>query len=184
MDAEYLKKNVGVVLSDGLASVLLNNPEDPVDYLSQYLLKYVDNQKRSEGQIQNRSKIAARELVVKCEQAQRNEKIEATAITRANILIADQRFADSADSCSTILQLLSLFANHFCQRLEATGVGPFVYNALEFTMTEEAIRFISGWSKTLTTGSAFAISVPAMGTNSWSVSCYRHRPLHSTCLKT
>lgn len=43
MDAEYLKANVGDVLAAGLTAVVLDQPEDSVDYLGRWLLKYVDN---------------------------------------------------------------------------------------------------------------------------------------------
>mmetsp|Transcript_30134 Transcript_30134/g.42025 ORF Transcript_30134/g.42025 Transcript_30134/m.42025 type:complete len:637 (-) Transcript_30134:241-2151(-) len=48
MDAEYLKANVGDVLANGLTAVVLNQPEDSVDYLARWLLKYVDNTKAEE----------------------------------------------------------------------------------------------------------------------------------------
>lgn len=43
MDAEYLQKNVGTALADGLAAVACSNPEDPVDFLGRFLLKVVEN---------------------------------------------------------------------------------------------------------------------------------------------
>lgn len=48
MDSEYLKQNVGAVLADGLAAVVLNNPPDQVDYLARWLLKYVDTVEREQ----------------------------------------------------------------------------------------------------------------------------------------
>ena len=45
MDADYLKENVGDVLAKGVAETLLTAPDDPVDYLSKWLYKYVDYQK-------------------------------------------------------------------------------------------------------------------------------------------
>lgn len=49
MDAEYLKANVGEVLANGLTAVVLNQPEDSVDYLARWLLKYVDNTKAEQA---------------------------------------------------------------------------------------------------------------------------------------
>lgn len=43
MDADYLKNNLGDALVDGLSAVMLNAPEDSVDYLGKWLLNYVDS---------------------------------------------------------------------------------------------------------------------------------------------
>jgi hypothetical protein len=45
MDAEYLKSNVGEVLANGLTAVVLNQPEDSVDFLGRWLLNYVQSAK-------------------------------------------------------------------------------------------------------------------------------------------
>ena len=39
MDTEYLKANVGSVLAEGLSQTVLMRPDDPIDYLAQYLLR-------------------------------------------------------------------------------------------------------------------------------------------------
>lgn len=44
MDAEYLKANVGELLSAGLAETVMMHPDDPVDYLAQFLRKSVGDQ--------------------------------------------------------------------------------------------------------------------------------------------
>lgn len=44
MDSEYLKQHVGNALKLGLAEVCMKKPFDPIDYLSQWLKKYVVNQ--------------------------------------------------------------------------------------------------------------------------------------------
>lgn len=38
MDAEYLKQNVGDILSDGLTACVLRNPADPVEFVGNYLI--------------------------------------------------------------------------------------------------------------------------------------------------
>lgn len=45
MDALYLKNNVYVALTEALASMAVALPEDQVEYLGRYLLKYVDRKK-------------------------------------------------------------------------------------------------------------------------------------------
>lgn len=63
MDCEYLKKNVGSVLADGLASVILHGPEDPVHCLSQYLLQYVANQQAALKRAEHERLLAVQEVV-------------------------------------------------------------------------------------------------------------------------
>lgn len=43
MDAQYLSDNVGAPLAKALASCTLLRPEDPIEYIALYLLKYVNN---------------------------------------------------------------------------------------------------------------------------------------------
>ena len=43
MDSEYLKQQVGSALTFGLSEICQKKPSDPIDYLSQWLLKYVEN---------------------------------------------------------------------------------------------------------------------------------------------
>ena len=45
MDTEYLKASVGQALSTGIAETVLMRPDDPVDYLAQRLLKWVEDGK-------------------------------------------------------------------------------------------------------------------------------------------
>ena len=45
MDAAFLKESVGEALAAGLAQVSAVNPDDAVDYLGNFLLKYVENKK-------------------------------------------------------------------------------------------------------------------------------------------
>lgn len=49
MDAEYLKQNVGDILANGLTAVVLNQPEDSVDFLGRWLLNFVQNKRSSEA---------------------------------------------------------------------------------------------------------------------------------------
>lgn len=60
MDAEYLKDNVGDSLSAGLAAVVLNNPEDPVDYLAQWLLNSVDANKKADERAAREAELKAK----------------------------------------------------------------------------------------------------------------------------
>jgi hypothetical protein len=39
-DANYLKTTVGKPLSDGIASIFIYKPDDPIEYLGHYLKRY------------------------------------------------------------------------------------------------------------------------------------------------
>ena len=41
MDTAYLKSTVGEALAQGLTAVAVNQPDDAVDYLGNFLLQYV-----------------------------------------------------------------------------------------------------------------------------------------------
>ena len=43
MDAAYLQSTVGPALAEALAKVTIARPEDPIDFISQYLHKYTAN---------------------------------------------------------------------------------------------------------------------------------------------
>lgn len=47
MDTEYLQKQVGGCLVECLAEVVQKRPFDPIEYIAQYLYKYLDNQENA-----------------------------------------------------------------------------------------------------------------------------------------
>ncbi|KAH9104137.1 hypothetical protein AeMF1_019694 [Aphanomyces euteiches] len=54
-DFVYLKNTVGAPLAEALAQMALEQPEDPIDYVGNYLLKFVANERqRTERMIQSR----------------------------------------------------------------------------------------------------------------------------------
>ncbi len=42
MDALYLKENINNAISEALTSMVVQSPDDPIEYLGSYLLNYVD----------------------------------------------------------------------------------------------------------------------------------------------
>ena len=44
MDALYLKENINDAISDGLTAMVVQSPDDPIEFLGNYLLNYVDRQ--------------------------------------------------------------------------------------------------------------------------------------------
>uniref|UniRef100_A0A6U4NIS8 GAF domain-containing protein n=1 Tax=Hemiselmis andersenii TaxID=464988 RepID=A0A6U4NIS8_HEMAN len=79
MDAQYLQENVGPALTAGLASVAAGQPDDPVDYLAHWLLKYLAVQDKKE------KVSAAQELITK-------EKEAAEAADAAKVTAKEERF--------------------------------------------------------------------------------------------
>lgn len=49
MDASYLNNNVNAALSEAMTSMAVLSPEDPVEFLGQYLLKYVERKIVAKG---------------------------------------------------------------------------------------------------------------------------------------
>jgi len=45
LDADYLKASVGTVLAQGIAETVAEQPDDPVGFLAQFLLKSVSDEK-------------------------------------------------------------------------------------------------------------------------------------------
>lgn len=48
MDVQYLKDNVGPVLTEALVQLAIDQPEDAVDFVGTFLLRYVENQKKDQ----------------------------------------------------------------------------------------------------------------------------------------
>lgn len=44
MDALYLKENINDAISEGLTAMVVQSPDDPIEYLGNYLLNYVDRE--------------------------------------------------------------------------------------------------------------------------------------------
>jgi hypothetical protein len=46
MDTDYLKSSVGDALTQGLAAVAVKQPNDPVEFLGNFLVAYVDTKQK------------------------------------------------------------------------------------------------------------------------------------------
>ncbi|KAJ1488837.1 hypothetical protein T484DRAFT_3584449 [Baffinella frigidus] len=91
-DSAYLQEHVGAALTAGLASVAAAQPNDPVDYLAHWLLKYlaVEEQKTA---------ASAAEMLIKKEQEDMDKTEQAVEDKKsALILQVDQYKSDIASS--------------------------------------------------------------------------------------
>jgi len=47
MDSDYLKESIGNAIVEGLSSCVINQPEDPVEYLGRFLQEFHLKQEKS-----------------------------------------------------------------------------------------------------------------------------------------
>jgi hypothetical protein len=48
MDAKYLKTNVDEALTEALSSMAVSQPDDPIEYIGNYLLQWVARREKRE----------------------------------------------------------------------------------------------------------------------------------------
>ena len=87
MDSIYLKEHVGDALSKGLSEIVQKQPVDPIEYLADWLRKYVKNQKEV---------VKEREDAVQLEKERRSaaeEERRREAMQEEERLIAEQEAA-------------------------------------------------------------------------------------------
>ena len=44
MDALYLKENINDAICEGLTAMVVRSPDDPIEFLGNYMLNYVDRE--------------------------------------------------------------------------------------------------------------------------------------------
>lgn len=70
MDALYLQNNVYTALTEALASMAVALPDDKVEYLGKYLLKYVDRQK-----VKDEATVALQDILLREESETKNAEM-------------------------------------------------------------------------------------------------------------
>ena len=67
MDTVYLKTNFGECLTHCLTEVSEKRPRDPVEYIAQWLYKYIENQKHAAAvSIDHRNIVGALKFWINC----------------------------------------------------------------------------------------------------------------------
>lgn len=72
IEAQYVARTVGPALSKGLAEIVEKRPVDPVEYLAQFLHKFVEN--RRDAQNDQENKILVEKLRVEKEEEERRQE--------------------------------------------------------------------------------------------------------------
>lgn len=96
MDAAYLKEHVGGALSQALSQVVIDQPDDAIDFIGNFLVQYADVQQAKADEELRRTKIAEA-------QAAQQARDEARAKTEAE---AAQQLADQAASDDAMFAVL------------------------------------------------------------------------------
>lgn len=72
-EAQYVSRSVGPALSRGLAEIVQRRPGDPIEYLANYLHKFVQNDKAAEADRENEKRLARLQKEQAAEQANYEE---------------------------------------------------------------------------------------------------------------
>ncbi|XP_057309506.1 DPY30 domain-containing protein 1-like [Hydractinia symbiolongicarpus] len=79
MDSEYLKRHVGTALSLGLSEVCQKKPADPIDYLANWLRKFVQNEE-NKRQVEKEEELLRKERMIAAEE----ERVQAAMLEEQN----------------------------------------------------------------------------------------------------
>jgi hypothetical protein len=125
MDTEYLKAAVGDALSTGIAETVLMRPEDPVDYLAQRLLKWVDDSYANTEKIAGEEAAKAAEVTkadvaaVAEREASKKAKDETTKVEKE-----DARLANLLGAATSSSEVLTASLEYLRVRLGASAYVP------------------------------------------------------------
>ena len=108
MDTEYLKAAVGNALSTGIAETVLVRPDDPVDYLAQRLLKWVEDSHAKTAAIAAEEE--AKDKQVRAADAAavvEREKKQRRGSTASKVQKEDDRLTKLLDAASSSAEVLN-----------------------------------------------------------------------------
>ena len=108
MDTEYLKAAVGDALSTGIAETVLMRPEDPVDYLAQRLLKWVEDSHAKTATIAEEEEAKDKQVRTADMAAVAQREADKTARdTTSKVQKEDDRLAKLLDAASSSAEVLN-----------------------------------------------------------------------------
>jgi len=118
MDTEYLKAAVGNALSTGIAETVLVRPDDPVDYLAQRLLKWVEDSHAKTAAIAAEEE--AKDKQVRAADAAavvEREKKQRRGSTASKVQKEDDRLTKLLDAASSSAEVLNASLEYLRGRL-------------------------------------------------------------------
>jgi hypothetical protein len=153
MDADYLKRTVGVALAQGMAEVVARQPGDAIDYLGNFLLHYADA-RDAEAWAAKAAEQARREAAVQAELdvkrravADARESREAALQGRAKKLLASLDKVDDVDGAvlANLLDVVKARTNsraaYLGERVSLDGVTRTTEEGEE--VPAEALKYIA-----------------------------------------
>merc|ERR1719424_1639660 len=121
MDTEYLKAAVGNALSTGIAETVLMRPEDPVDYLAQRLLKWVEDSHAKTETITEQEAAKDKQVRTADVAAVAQREADKTAKdTTAKVQKEDDRLAKLLEAASSSAEVLNASLEYLRGRLGAS----------------------------------------------------------------
>lgn len=140
MDAAYLKKNVNGALREAITSMAVLCPDDPVEFLGQYLLKYVDRKNEEKILVKE---LAATEEKLKAFQISEDEKVAAQKEEDDKKMKKEQAFEEFVQSISTS-KSKDAAMNLVVSFMESDMGIPAAYIAVKRTVGEtETLHYLS-----------------------------------------
>ncbi|OQR90765.1 flagella associated protein [Achlya hypogyna] len=119
-DFVYLKTTVGNPLSEALAQLALDQPEDPIEYVGKYLLKYVANEKKRHERAGLTFRRKTDQQLIAEEEAKRNDAIRKLKLAHDEALIAENTTRELLQKTDDVDVLCNLVISKL---LLATGAG-------------------------------------------------------------
>ena len=122
MDAEYLKASVGDVLATGIAETVLMRPDDPVDFLAQFLLKTVADEAEAQvvaAEKEEAKKVKARKDDADAVKAAAAEQKEAAI--QMQVLREDKRLQQLLEAATDVKDVYSAVLGYLRTRTGASA---------------------------------------------------------------
>eukprot|EP00288_Rhodomonas_lens_P016941 CAMPEP_0177713232 /NCGR_PEP_ID=MMETSP0484_2-20121128/12827_1 /TAXON_ID=354590 /ORGANISM="Rhodomonas lens, Strain RHODO" /LENGTH=493 /DNA_ID=CAMNT_0019225103 /DNA_START=8 /DNA_END=1485 /DNA_ORIENTATION=+ len=113
-DAQYLQENVGDALTAALTSTAAAQPDDPVEYMAHWLLKYLAvEEKKAKVKEAEAQMIAEKEAAEKAETAKTDEQTQ--------VVYKIQKIKDDIAACNTVEKLYSTVVEGLIETTSASN---------------------------------------------------------------
>lgn len=107
MDSKYLKESVGAALSKGLSAVAVEQPDDPVEYLGNYLLNFVAIEERLQREKEEAAKMEEEMKAFSLEMEEKSRAIKAKEADKAIAAKAEDDFTKALEATEDIMATLA-----------------------------------------------------------------------------